>query len=111
MLNNVGGYDVPITLKQLEKSAITPKQEALIQDTSPGKILDSFGNILKKQLEETNTLNNDANQAKEAFAVGGNMSLHELMIKTEKAEMAMQMTLQLRNKLLTAYKEIQNMHV
>ena len=35
----------------------------------------------------------------------------KVMIKAEKAEMAMQLTLQLRNKLLSAYKEIQGMHV
>lgn len=111
MLNNVGGYDVPITLKQLEKSSMLPKQEEVVQETAPGKILDSFGNILKQHIGETNELAEDSLNAKEAFAVGGNVSLHEVMIKSEKAEMAMQLTLQLRNKLLGAYKEIQNMHV
>lgn len=112
MMNNIGGYEVPITLKQLEagSSSLTKSTEPEL-DKTPGKILESFGNILKKQIQETNQIQKDSEKAQETFATGGNVSLHEVMLKAEKAEMAMQLTLQLRNKLISAYKEIQSMHV
>lgn len=114
MIDNLSGFDIPVSIKQLEQTKnVLPKEENedLIKEKGPGKIFESFGNILKKHIEETNNLQNTADAAQETFAVGGDVSLHEVMIKTAKAEMAMQLTLQLRNKLISAYKEIENMHV
>lgn len=108
MLNDISGYSIPINLKQMEP-AMTPVKNDQINTSE--KILDSFGEILQKQITETNYIQKDAEKAQETFATGGNISLHEVMIKAEKAEMSMQLTMQLRNKLLAAYKEIQNMNV
>lgn len=106
MLNDISGYAIP--LKQMDPSMAPLKNE---QTNTSEKILDSFGDILQKQISETNMIQKDAEKAQEVFATGGNISLHEVMIKAEKAEMSMQLTMQLRNKLLSAYKEIQSMHV
>jgi len=100
-----------LSLKQMESIPFINDRVTKQEETSPGKVLESFGNILQNQIEETNKLKKDSERAQELFATGGNISLHEVMIKAEKAGMAMQLTLQLRNKLLSAYKEIQNMHV
>jgi flagellar hook-basal body complex protein FliE len=42
---------------------------------------------------------------------GQNVELHELMISMERAGLAMELTLQVRNKLLEAYQEISRMQV
>lgn len=110
MINN-DSYTVPLTLKQMDPASNLANKPKLDLNQTPGKILESFGNILQKQINETNQIQQDAYKAQETFASGGNVSLHEVMIKAEKAEMAMQLTLQLRNKLLSAYKEIQSMNV
>ncbi|MEW5819601.1 MAG: flagellar hook-basal body complex protein FliE [Cyanobacteriota bacterium] len=110
MLNEIG-YSIPINLRQMENASIIKNNTATKLEQTPGKVLESFGRILQKQIDETSAMQKDANKAQEIFATGGNISLHEVMIKAEKAEMAMQLTLQLRNKLLMAYKEIQNMQV
>ncbi|MGD9580401.1 MAG: flagellar hook-basal body complex protein FliE [Vampirovibrionia bacterium] len=108
MLNDISGYSVPLNLREMEANKAPLANKEI--NTSE-KILDSFGEILNKQISETNVIQIDAEKAQEIFATGGNISLHEVMIKAEKAEMSMQLTLQLRNKLLAAYKEIQSMHV
>lgn len=110
MLNELGGYQIPINLKQLEHSTGV-NQKKLELDRAPGKILNSFGAILQKQITETSKLQTESEKAQELFATGSGISLHEVMIKAEKADMAMQLTVQLRNKLLAAYKEIEKMHV
>lgn len=110
MLQEIGGYQIPLTLKQMDNSAGI-QQKKISLDQSPGKILDSFGAILQKQVNETSRLQIESEKAQESFATGGNVSLHEVMIKAEKADMALQLTVQLRNKLLAAYKEIERMNV
>lgn len=57
-------------------------------------------------LEQTNTLQKDADQASLDFALGKTDSVHEVMIAQEKASIALQYTVQLRDKLLEAYNEI-----
>ena len=55
--------------------------------------------------------NDAADKAQEALAMGEDISVHDVMIAAEKASLSLQMALQLRNKLLTAYQEINNVRV
>lgn len=71
----------------------------------------SFASFLKKQLEKTNNLRKEADMLTEKMIVGEDVELHEVMIATEKAEIAMQLTLQIRNKLLEAYQELSRMQI
>lgn len=57
-------------------------------------------------LEQTNTLQKDADQASTDFALGNIDNVHDVMIAQEKASIALQYTVQLRDKLLEAYNEI-----
>ena len=111
MYNELGSFQVPTTLKQLETSLPDPNDKKINNDDQTGNLFESFGNVLKEKMEETNNVSFEAHKAQEAFATGGNISLHEVIIKTHKAEMAMQLTMKMRNKLVEAYKEIQNIRV
>lgn len=74
----------------------------------------SFDDFLKQALnfvEETNQLQKDAQQASVDFAVGKTEDIHNVMIAQEKANIALQFTVQLRNKLLEAYQEIMRMPI
>ncbi len=64
---------------------------------------DGLSNINAKQL--------DAQGAVETLAAGGDISVHEVMIAAEKANLSMQMGLQLRNKILAAYNELYNVRI
>ena len=76
-----------------------------------GNILQTFGGALKQQMNSINNLQNDANQARETYAVGGDIQLHTVMIATEKADLALQLAMQVRNKLVAAYQEISHMTI
>ncbi len=72
---------------------------------------DDFGQILMDVIKEVNASQNESAALKDAFMTGQNVELHELMISMERAGIAMELTLQVRNKLLDAYQEIARMQV
>ena len=76
-----------------------------------GNIMESFGGLLKDQMNNINNLQNDANAARETYAVGGDIPLHSVMIATEKADLSLQLAMQVRNKLVAAYQEISHMSI
>ncbi|HWR60331.1 MAG TPA: flagellar hook-basal body complex protein FliE [Clostridia bacterium] len=71
----------------------------------------SFADFLNNALSEVNNLQLESEQLNEAFAMGKNDNIHQVMIAAEKADMALQLTIQLRNKVLEAYQEIMRMSV
>ena len=62
-------------------------------------------------LNETNQLQKQAEQAGIDFALGKIDNLHTVQIAQEKANIALQYTVQLRNAILDAYNEIMRMQV
>lgn len=71
----------------------------------------SFMEFLNNALSEVNRLQLESESLNEAFAMGRNDNIHQVMIAAEKAEIALQFTLQIRNKILDAYQEIMRMPV
>ncbi len=73
---------------------------------------DDFATVLKSSLNEVNRVQNDAVQASKNFTVGDpNTSLQDVMVSMQKANIAFQQTVQVRNKLVQAYHDIMNMQV
>ncbi|MBS1706830.1 MAG: flagellar hook-basal body complex protein FliE [Armatimonadetes bacterium] len=71
-----------------------------------------FGNMLMDALKEVQQTQDQSQAAQSAFLAGQpGVEVHDLMIAMEKASTAMQLTLQVRNKMLEAYQEINRMQV
>ncbi|MFV8781617.1 flagellar hook-basal body complex protein FliE [Microbulbifer sp. SA54] len=71
-----------------------------------------FGAALRASLERINTLQNESASKSRAFQAGdADVALHEVMIAGQKASIAFEMGVQVRNRLLNAYKDIMNMQV
>ncbi len=70
-----------------------------------------FGEYLKNALNEVNKLELEADNLTKRLAAGEDIDLHTVMIATEKANIALQMTVQVRNKAVEAYTEIMRMQV
>ena len=71
----------------------------------------SFGQMLKSTLSEVNHLQHNADDAVQKLATGQNKDIHNTMIAMEKAGVAFQLTMQVRNKMLEAYQEVMRMQV
>ena len=70
-----------------------------------------FGTVLSESLGEVNKLQAQADEAVESLATGKGASLHETMIALEKADLSFRLMMQVRNKIVEAYREIVNMQV
>jgi flagellar hook-basal body complex protein FliE len=66
----------------------------------------SFGNMLSQSLKEVNRLHIAADEAVENLAAGKQKNIHETMIALEKADVAFQLLMQVRNKIIAAYETI-----
>lgn len=71
----------------------------------------SFSDYLNNALSEVNKLQIDSEELNEAFAMGKIDNLHQVSIAAEKADLALQLTVQIRERVLTAYQEIIRMSV
>jgi flagellar hook-basal body complex protein FliE len=70
-----------------------------------------FGATLKGVLEQVNGLQSKAEDASVAYERGETTDIASVMLAREKASVGFQATLQVRNKLLSAYKDIMSMPV
>ena len=71
----------------------------------------SFGQVAKKLVREVSELQREAEGAARDFALGRTEAVHKVMLKIAKAELGFQFLLEVRNKLLEAYREVQRMQV
>ena len=70
-----------------------------------------FADQLSKAIGSVNDLQAQAGQAQDAFLAGEPVELHDVMIKAEEAGLAMDLLLEVRNRLVEGYKEIMRMPV
>lgn len=71
----------------------------------------SFASFLSDSLKQVNSMQAEANQAVENMATGGEVNPAEVLTAVQKADLAFRLTMQIRNKLVAAYQEIQNIRI
>ena len=65
-----------------------------------------FADALKKSLEDVNEMQQAGEKAMSDLATGQVKDLHQAALAIDKAEISMKLMLEVRNKALSAYKEI-----
>jgi len=71
-----------------------------------------FADALKTALDRVNASQSHALELARAFETGDKeVALHEVMLAMQKANIAFQGTVQVRNRLVTAYQDIMNMQI
>lgn len=76
----------------------------------PVKPEQDFQSYLKEALQEVNSLQKQSDIAFERL-IAGDIEFHDAMIIAEKANLALQLTMAIRTKLLESYQEIMRMQV
>ncbi|MNL35260.1 Flagellar hook-basal body complex protein FliE [compost metagenome] len=94
----------------IEKPAKSLFATPVAPSAAPGPISE-LGKPLGAFLESVNAAQIQADNLKNELATGGDVELHDVMIAAEKAGISVELTMQLRNKLLDAYQEIMRMSV
>lgn len=86
------------------------KTTAIATETNDNNGL-SFIDTLKQKLNEVNDSQLAADSATEAFIKGDNIDIHQVMIANEEAKQSLEMAVQVRNKLVEAFQEINRMQL
>ena len=81
------------------------KDKALDQSVNKAEFTELFNNLINS----VNDLQFDAGKAQELLATGDAADLHQVMIAAEEAGIAMDLMLEIRNKLVDAYKTLMQM--
>lgn len=88
---------------------LTPKSTVEAVGTSG---TGDFAAALKSSLDSVAQTQNHAESMQQAFVLGDDkVSLSDVMIEMQKANIAFQTTVQVRNKVIAAYNDIMNMQV
>jgi len=99
LINNVTGINSPVS----GVSGISGN------NTVTGGI--NFSDFLKNELDKVNSLIVQSDKLSEDFAAGKTDNIHQVLIAVEKADIALQFTIQIRNKLMDAYNAIMRMQL
>ena len=98
-------------IKGIQNQIIIP--EIKQQETTVVKKDDSisFGDTISNFLDAVNTAQVDAKDSVAEIVTGESENLHEAMAKVEEAKISFELMLEIRNKLLQSFQEIQRMQV
>jgi flagellar hook-basal body complex protein FliE len=88
--------------------ALPPSLGGTNGDTSAG---DSFQKLLGDAIGSLSKLQAEADSSAARLAAGEQVELHEVLLAAERATIAFQLTVQVRNKLIEAYQEVMRMQV
>ena len=94
------------TQSQLRSSKMN--NELLGKTEGEGK---SFAATLGEAIDHVNTLQKVADKKMEDLATGKAKSIPDVMVSAEKADVALRLMVQVRNKIIDAYQEIMKMQV
>lgn len=79
------------------------------EDTNNDKV--SFKDIIGNEIQKLNDKQVKADKLTEAFITGEVEDLHTVLIATEEARLSLELAVQVRNKLVEGFKEINNIQL
>jgi len=80
-----------------------------VQPAPKSEQSEGFGGVLAHALQQVNQLNGGAEQQIGNMLKGGSADMSSVMISVEKADIAFQLMMQVRNKIVSAYQDIEKM--
>lgn len=113
---NIGAIDsgrIEAMIAQLKAAATKPTGAPVAPAAvEQGAAKVNFADALKNSIEQVSDAQLKAGDMGKKFAMGDDsVSLSDMMVSMQKASIGFQATLQVRNKLVSAYQEIMNMQV
>jgi flagellar hook-basal body complex protein FliE len=99
----------------IEKLGLQPLQAIVPQPAaksmSASEVTDQFGNFLADAMNKLNIQQQEVDQLNDKFAKGEISDVHQIVIASEKTALGLELTVQLRNKVIEAYQEVMRMQV
>ena len=92
-------------------SPLAPGQQGTAKAAAPNSGVDEFANLLVGQVKNVNQMQTDASGMVHSLLTGGDVNEAEVLTAVQKADLAFRMLLQVRNKLIEAYREVQQIQI
>jgi len=70
-----------------------------------------FKSFLMESLNQVNTMQQDSDRPVQQLVTGGDVNPAEVLTTVQKADMSFRMMLQIRNKLVAAFQEVNNIRI
>ena len=98
---------LPLRLNNMNQAGpVKPQGESDVNAVN-----DSFKNVLNEAIKKVSESQNKADDAIAQLSSGNMENVHQAMIALEEANIVLQFTVQLRNKVVDAYQEIMHMQM
>ncbi|MCB0357944.1 MAG: flagellar hook-basal body complex protein FliE [Bdellovibrionales bacterium] len=99
------------TLLKTGQTSSQIRKEKMENAAGTTEVAASFADTLNKAVAEVNQLQKVADTKMQQLATGENKNIPDVMIAVEKADIALKLMVQVRNKVIEAYQEIMKMQV
>ena len=86
-----------------------PTQGTPAMPTPTGPAAAPFSDLLTESIGDVNQLESQAKTAVSGLMTGSGVDVHQAMISTQKASMAFELSLAVRNKAVQAYQQVMSM--
>lgn len=122
-VSGIDSSQIKAMMAQMKAAAQGPNAEAINHTIAPSNLAKGankdvqtdkvdFSQALKSSLDKVNDLQMNSKEMGQKFVMGDeSISLSDVMIAGQKSNISFQATVQVRNKLVSAYSEIMNMQV
>lgn len=113
-----------LSVENLNRIVQTGDAESLMGGAGPSRLAEtrggselqsqgdkSFADVLGRSVEKVNEMQAEANTAISELIAGRTKNIHETMLTIERADTSLKLMMQVRNKILDAYREIMRMQV
>ncbi|WP_270180465.1 flagellar hook-basal body complex protein FliE [Alkalihalobacillus sp. CinArs1] len=79
--------------------------------SQPKEATGDFGSMLKDAIQQVNKNQVESEQMSQKLVTGEVQNVHEVMIAAQKASLSLNLTVQVRNKVIESYQEIMRMQM
>ena len=99
-------FDSKMSLNQIQNNTIDNTNKNLNESDKV-----NFTDVLNNAVNKVNDSQVKANNDIEALIKGDDITMHEVMLSTQEAQISMQLMLEMRNKLYDAYNELSSVQL
>lgn len=93
----------PMSLSQIQPTKLIEAKP--IQEATPAELTQSFGQYLQTALEGVSAQEQNVHKMNDKYLIG-QVDVSQVLIASEQAQLSLQLTSQVRNKVIEAYQEI-----
>ncbi|PZE22457.1 flagellar hook-basal body complex protein FliE [Paenibacillus xerothermodurans] len=98
----------------IEKLGMKPLQnitQPAAKNFNPSVVTGQFGSFLTDAMNKLSAQQQNVDMLNDKFAMGEISDVHQLMIAAEKASLGLELTVQVRNKVIDAYQDVMRMQL